>query len=230
MKNSFKVRRLSFQTIQKLPDSWTEDNYKDLLAAMEYGDISEIPTEELEETCLMSLNDFESEEAAKIVLQYVFNDRLKKGRILNVSNEMLEEKIWEEYADLALHEEFFNVNQLLHQAFSGQFPQPEAVHFQVGIIANEKNGISVFDCNSEATIIRLLVAGMPENTLIFRLFEEQVSGNTFKDAKDIIWQLKTEKINENELVFDIISSSYWFHDFKYVDAFEAETHADQIEV
>ncbi len=230
MKNSFKVKRLAFQTIQELPDSWTDNHYKDLLAAMEYSDIPEIATGDLEEMCLMSLNDYEPEEAAKIVLEYVFKDRLKKGQILNLSNEILEDKMWEEYADLAMHEDFFNVNQLLFQAFSGQFPQPEAVQFQVSIKANEQNDISIFEDYPEATLIRLLVASMPENTLIFRLFEEQVVGHEFKDAKDIIWQLKTEKISENELIFDVISSSYWFYDFKFVDAFEAETHADEIEV
>jgi len=228
MKNSFKVERLTFRTIQELPNSWTEKHYKDLLEAMEYADISEIPHKELKEMCLMSLNDFEPEEAAKIVLNYVFHDRLKNGQILNLSNEMLDEKMWEEYADLALHEDFFKVNQLLYQAFDGLFPLPEALHFQVRINTNEKDGLSIFHTYPEATLIRLLVAGMPENTLIFRLFEEQVASREFKDAKDIIWQLKTEKTNANELVFDIVSSSYWFHDFRYVTSYEATTHDDEV--
>ena len=67
---------------------------------------------------------------------------------------------------------------------------------------------------------------MPENTLIFRLFEEQVVGEKFKDAKDIIWQLKSEKNGDQEITFDIISSTYWFHDFKYIETFEGESHAD----
>ena len=136
MKNSFRVKRLAFQIIQELPHSWTNNQYKELLEVMEYSDISEISTEDLEEMCLMSLNDFEPEEAAKIVLQYVFSNRLKNGQILNLSNEMLEEKMWEEYADLSMHEEFFNVNQLLYRAFGGQFPNPEAVKFQVSIKTN----------------------------------------------------------------------------------------------
>lgn len=230
MKNTFIVKRLNFTSIQELPGFWTEKKYSDLLDAMEYDDTSKIPVEELEEMCLMSLNAYDPEEAAKIVLEYVFNGRLKKGQILILSNEMLEEKIWEEYADLSLQEDFFNVNQLLYNAFSGQFPHPEAVQFQVSVTTNEKNGGLVFNDSPEATLIRLLVTGMPENTLIFRLYEEQVVGREFKDAKDIIWQLKTEKISENELIFDVISSSYWFDDFKFADSFEAKTHADEVEV
>ena len=133
MKNSFKVECLSFQTIQELPDSWDEQKYKGLLEVMEYSDISEIPSEELKEMCLMSLSDFDPDEAAKIVMEYVFKDKLTKGQIENLSNEMLDEKIWEEYADLSLHEEFFNVNQLLYEAYDGKFPRPNAVKFHINV-------------------------------------------------------------------------------------------------
>ena len=230
MKNSFNLKSLSFHAIQELPDAWDEHKYKDLLEAMEYNAIAEIPTEELKEMCLMSLSDSEPDEAAKIVLEYIFGDRLTKGQIENLSNEMLDEKIWEEYADLSLHEDFFNVNQLLYEAYDGKFPRPDAVRFQVKITAIQKDDLSVFENYTEAPLIRLLVAGMPENTLIFRLFEEQVHGNEFKDAKDIIWQLKSKKNGDREIEFDIISSNYWFHDFKYVEDFDAESHADKIAV
>ena len=197
---------------------------------MDYDDAANLAPQELKEMCLMSLTDNEPEEAAKIVLEYVFKDRLTKGQIDNISNEILDEKMWEEYADLGLHEEFFNVNQLLYQAYSGKFPQPDAVKFQVKVTAVEKEGLSIFKHSPEAPLTRLLVAGMPKNTLIFRLFEEQVDGEDFKDAKDIIWQLKSEKNGDQEIIFDIISSSYWFHDFKYVEDYEAESHADETEI
>lgn len=228
MKKTFIVKLLNFTNIQELPDFWSEKKYKNLLEVMEYGDTSEIPSNKLEKTCLESLNTYDPEEAAKIVLDYVFNTRLRKGQVLSLSNEMLAEKIWEEYADLTMHEEFFNVNQLLYQAFSGQFPYPEAVQFRVHVTANEKNGLSIFKDFPEAALIRLLVAGMDKNTVIFRLFEEQIVGYEFKDAKNIIWQLKTEKIDDNQLIFDVISSSYWFDDFKFVDAFEAKIHTDEM--
>tara|TARA_R110002167_G_scaffold167062_4_gene364220 strand:- start:1838 stop:2524 length:687 start_codon:yes stop_codon:yes gene_type:complete len=228
MKTPYKVARISFKTIHELPNAWTDQNYKDLLELMDYGDPSELTVSELKEMCLMSLTDYQPEEAAKIVLEYVFKDRLNKGQIQNLSNEMLEEKMWEEYADLSLHEEFFKVNQLLYEAYNGKFPHPEAVLFQVKVTATEKNGLSVFGRFPEAPLIRLLVAGMPTNTLLFRLFEEQLDGEAFKDAKDIIWQLKSETGSDDEILFTVISSAYWFHDFKYVDVFDAETHADTI--
>lgn len=228
MKNLYKVERLNFKTIHELPNSWTNQDFINLLEIMDYGDISELAPEELKEMCLMSLTDNDPEDAAKIVLEYIFKDRLSKGQIENLSNEMLDEKMWEEYADLALHEDFFNANQLLYAAYNGKFPQPDAVKFQVRVTAVQKDGLLVFKDFPEAPLIRLLVAGMPDNTLIYRLFEEQIDGEGFADAGDIIWQLKAESIGNEELVFDIISSNYWFYDFKYVGGFEANTHADEI--
>lgn len=228
MKSPFKVVRLNFMTINELPNSWTDQDYINMLGIMDYTDISELSPSELKEMCLMSLTDNEPEDAAKIVLEYIFKGRLTKGQVENISNEMVDEKMWEEYADLAMHEEFFNVNQLLYVAFNGKFPKPEAVKFQVKVTTTQKDEMLVFKDFPEAPLIRLLVAGMPQNTLIYRLFEEQVDGVGFKDAKDIIWQLKIEKNGDNEMLFDIISSSYWFQDFKYVGAYEASTHADEV--
>ncbi len=215
-------------SINELPNSWSDHDYKSLLEIMQYDDTADLTPEELKEMCLMSLTDNDAEDAAKIVLEYVFKDRLTKGQIENIANEMLDEKMWEEHADISLHEAFFNVNQLLHRAFNGKFPNPEAVKFQVHLTAAREDGLAVFKHFPEAPLIRLLVAGMPDNTLIFRLFEEQVDGEEFNDARDIIWQLKMEKTNDKEIVFTVISSMYWFHDFKYVEAFDADTHPDEI--
>lgn len=228
MKAHFKVERLNFKVIHELPNSWTDQDYTSLLEAMESGDLTGFAPEELKEMCLMSLTDYEPEDAAKIVLEYVFKNRLSKGQIENISNEMLDEKMWEEYADLSLHEDFFNVNQILYQAYDEIFPYPEAIKFQVKLTANDNNAFFIFKNFPEAPLIRLLVAGLPENTLIFRLFEEQVNGEEFKDAKDIIWQFKMEYINDNEMLIDVISSEYWFHDFKYVEDFEGYTRSDEV--
>ena len=81
--------------------------------------------------------------------------------------------------------------------------------------------VEEFEKDTEAALIRLVVQGMPENTLIHRLFDEQLEGGDFKDAKDIIWQYKKETTEENSTIFEIISSTYWFHDLKYAETFDA---------
>ncbi len=222
----FNVEPLKFSTINVLPNAWNEKNYMELLERMDFDDISGIAPNELKEMCLMSLTDHSPEAAAKIVLEYVFAKRLTPGQIDNLSNEMLAEKMWEEYADISMHEEFFNSNQLLFEAFNGKFPQPEAVRFHVKVTAINAEDLAIFKNHAEAPLIRLLVKGMPSNTLINRLFEEQLIGRDFKEAKDIIWQLRAEPLEGKSVVFECVSSLYWFHDFKYAEDFEAATHTD----
>ena len=227
MKTQFKVQVLKFSTISELPSTWHANNYKDLLKEMDFDGIEAIAQHELKDMCYMALTDYEPEEAAEMILSYIFKDRLNFKQIQNISHEMLDEKLWEEYADLSLHEDFFNVGQILYEAFDGKFPHPEAVRFQVKVTAKNDADLGVFEANAESPLIRLLVKGMPENTLINRLFDEQLEGDTFTEAKDIIWQLKKEKGADSSIIFEVISSEYWFHDFKYVEDFDADTHADE---
>jgi len=227
MKHSFRVEPIKFSTIQDLPNAWSNQDYKSLLEKMDFDGITEIPENELKDMCLMSLTDNEPEDAAKIVLEYIFKERLNSGQVENLSNEMLDERLWEEYADLSLHEEFFNAAQLLYEAFNGKFPHPEAVRFQVRIRAKTPSELSIFNQNTETALIRILVKGMPDNTLINRLFDEQLEDGEFSEAKDIIWQLKKSEETKTSLVFDVISSEYWFKDFKYVEPFEAEIQQEE---
>ena len=135
MKIQCKVQVLKFSTISELPSTWTVSNYKDLLKEMDFDGIEAIAENEIKDMCHMALTDYEPEEAAEMVLSYIFKDRLNFKQIQNLSHEMLDEKLWEEYADLSMHEDFFNVGQLLYEAFDGKFPHPEAVRFQVKVRA-----------------------------------------------------------------------------------------------
>ena len=218
----YKIELNKFETIRELPNAWSPNNYMELLGVMEFGDASKIPVSELKEMCMLSLTDFEPPEAAEIVLGYLFKDILNSSQIANLSHEMLHEKMWEEYADLSLHEFFFNAGQLLFQAFNGKFPQPEALRFKVVIEAAKKEDMSVFNSDFEASLIRLLVAGMPRNTLLNRLFSDQLEGRAFPDAKDIIWQYNRESLSDKSMSIEVITSVYWFHDLKFIVPFETE--------
>ena len=224
---TYKAEILNFDTILALPNSWNANKYKELLEVMDYGDISEIPESELKEMCYMSIADNEPEEAARVILGYVFKDRLNEGQIDNLSNEMREEKMWEEYAEIGYHEDFFNTGQILYDAFNGKFPHPEAVEFEVKITSDKLKDLLIDNSISEAALIRLLAQGMPENTLINRLFTEQLNSTTFEEASNIIWQTSTDVQSESTALVKVISSKYFFQDLKYVETFEGKTHNDE---
>jgi hypothetical protein len=222
MKIKFNIELLKSETISELPNAWSSENYRDLLELMEYGDTSDILEGDLKEMCLMSLSEYDPDEAAKYVLSYIFEGRLNSGQIHNLSHEMQDEKMWEEYADLFLHEEFFNVGQLLYQAFNGKFPHPEALKFSILVSAKDVEDLEIFDTNLEMNLIELLVQGMPDSTLISRLFKDELQSGQLTQAKDIIWQVHKKEARGNSLSFDILSSTYWFHDLKYAETFECE--------
>ncbi len=223
MKAKFVVEILSFRTIEKLPGAWKEQDYISLLQEMDFSDVAGMSALELRDLTMMSLTDHEPMEAARIVLSYIFGSRLNTGQIANIANEMLQEKMWEEYADLSTHEEFFNANQLLFEAFNGSFPHPEAVMFNVKVTALDLSALELLEISPEASLIRLLIVGMPENTLIARLFGAQIGAKKFPEARDIIWNLTQEDREGLSLTFSIISSMYWFRDLKYAKCFEADT-------
>ncbi|WP_157474525.1 hypothetical protein [Dyadobacter sp. Leaf189] len=223
--SQFKVKVLSFSQIQKLPGSWEKTDLINLLNAMDYDNPAEIKDSELKEMCMMSLTDFEPEEAAKIVLDYTIADRLTDGQIQNLSHEILTEKLWEEYPELHLHPDLFRSTQLLYEAFNGKFPRAEAVRFSIEI----EGDVTIFDKDPEAPILRILAAGMSDRSLVKRLFPDQLEGERFEEAKDILWQLNLVSRSKTAVTYDIVSSEYWLGDIKYADSYEAEAHADVVE-
>jgi len=226
MKTHFAVEAIKFKTINVLPNSWTTDDFKNILELVEYGDASDLSDKEVEEMCLLSLADLEPEESAEIVLKYLFKDQLNDGQIQNLSHEIQNEKTWEEYADLSMHETFFNAGQLLYKAYNGKFAHPEAVQFVVKLSTKQRPALQLFDKNAEQTLIRVLAQGMPDNTLLKRLFDDQLADDgDFKEAKDILWQLKETERTDTAVTFDIVSSHCWFDDFRYVETFEADLEA-----
>lgn len=222
----FTVERLTFDTLTQLPNSWQPADYKALLTKTGYDNPDEIAANELTDMAHMALTDLEPTEAAQLVLEYLFEDQLTTGQIENLAHQMLTEKLWEENPELSQHEGFFKATQLLYTAYNGKFPRAEAVQFQVQLTAEDAEALTIFDQQPEAPLLRLLAQGMPDNTLLKRLFHEQLDGTSFPEAPSIIWQLTPSKKTDNSVVFDVVSSAYWLDDFKYADTYPATTQAD----
>ncbi len=220
MKADFKVEITSFKTIEVLPNSWKNEDYLAIMDLLNYGDTSKILPADLKEMCFMCLADEAPEFSANVVLTYIFEDRLTSGQIDQLSHEMQTENMWEEYAELSMHEEFFNVGQLLYMAYNGKFPKPEAAQFSVKITMTSIANYTVFEKNTEENLIRILVQGMPENTLLKRLFNDELESGDFPEAKNILWQVKKDEADGTAINFTIVSSLYFFHDLKFTNNFE----------
>ncbi len=232
MQAQFTVQIDSFRKINKIQNAWSDQDYRVLMEIMGLDDgLEGMDASELREMCMMSLNDLETHEAANVVLTHLFADELEKGelsegKIEQLSHDISDDRLWEEYSDCLYHERFFSAYALLREAFNGIFAKPTGVEFVVNVTAQNSEDLAIFDESAASSMVRLLANGMNDNALLHRLYEDQIKGNEFPQAPGIVWQLK--QLAENGLTrqFSLVSSSFWFESFEQVDEFEAFSHAD----
>lgn len=199
----FKIKINSFKTIDEISDYWSKADYIQLLDLFGFPDAESADQESLKELLLMAITDYEPNEAAAVVLEYKLSGDLSKGQIEQISNDMLLDKIAEEYPEISLHSTLFHINQLLYKAFNGKFPNTKASQFGCTITPLEKSGN--VGLTKEVTL-KLLNEGLSDSNLIKRLFGDKMSGNTpFPEAEAILWDLETED-GQN---FKILTSDYW---------------------
>lgn len=227
MTNIFHVEVLDFSNLLEIEDAWTIDDFAALLDAMEYGDRSGLSDDELREMSLMSLQDQEPEEAAYLVLKHVIGDDLRENQLRNMSNEMLDEKLWEEYVDPAFHERLFNVGSLLYSAMPRKFPKPDAVHARLEVTASNAVSRELLKGSlDESFLVRLLADGMDDHAVLHRMYGEQLAGNSFPNAAEIVWIVRTEAVGEDVWVVEVISSGYWLDALEGTKSYESSAYTD----
>ena len=190
----------SIYSIDEIPNYWTNDDYIALLDAFGFEDGKSINPENLQEMLFMAITDFEPNKAAQIVLTYNLSDDLNEGQIEQISNDMLIDKVCEEYPEIHLHKHLFSINQLVYKAFNGTFPNAKASLIKFSVSKNE------LEILSKSDILKAFNNGLNDSNLIRRLFDEPMTTNAdFHDADSIIWELNTA----NNLNFELITSEYW---------------------
>lgn len=203
-------------TIEEIENYWNNADYINLLELFGFPDANTIKPENLIEMLFMAITDFEPNEAAKILLNYKLADHLNEGQIDQMSNDMLLDKISEEYPEINLHFDLFNINQLLFKAYNGKFPNAKAtvVNFTMTPLDKFEGEIT------KEIILKSLDRGISDRNIIKRLFSEQMTTDLqFEEAKDILWKL--EKKDENE--FCITTSEYWLNKEEIIGSeFEGE--------
>jgi hypothetical protein len=110
---NYQVKIQSINTVEEIKDYWSDDDYVQLLGKFAYPEASSAKKENLSELLSMAITDFEPNEAAAIVLDYKLSDSLNEGQIQQISNDMLIDKISEEYPEIAMQAPLYHINQLL---------------------------------------------------------------------------------------------------------------------
>lgn len=199
MKYAIKIHKIS--TVNGLPNTWNVEDFKALLARFDFPNAESNNLQELKELLFMAITDYEPNEAAAIVLDYKLSEYLNEGQIDQMSNDMLLDKVSEEYPEINLHKDLFSINQLLYKAFNGKFLNTEAtiVDFEITPLANADKEIT------KEIVLKSFAKNLDNHNVILRLFSNQINAEeAFEEADDVIW-----KLQKNENAFQMITSDYW---------------------
>ena len=197
---NYLVKIIDVKSTDELEGAWSNDDFKELLARFEYPDAEQLKTTELKEYLFMAISDFEPSEAAAILLNYKLSDILAEGQIDNLSHEMLRVKVCENYTEIDLHHDLFNINQLLYKAYNGKFPATKATVVDFEITGEDESGLS------KEIILMALRTGLSDGNLLNRLFKEQLDGDApFPEAEGIIWDLQ----NKGNSQYLLTTSEKW---------------------
>ncbi len=226
----YKVQVLELNDIHEMPNGWTNEKYLELLKFLDAENPESIPTDELRDMAAMALIDFEPEEAAEKVLEFRFGEEFNAGQRENIAVDARRLALWERYPDVKFHEEMFNVGYILNLAFPMKFREPGVAQIKLLVSAlNHDSGEELKNPDS-AFIARLLANGMDEHNTIFRLYQDNVQGESFTDATDIIWRYDAEGYDEKQHTNTILlyTSWNWVDELKGVEEFECTAYNDEI--
>jgi hypothetical protein len=204
------VKIIDVKSTDELEGAWNNDDLRELLARFEYPDAAQLKDTELKDYLFMAISEFEPNEAAVILLDYKLSDILTEGQIDNLSHEMLRVKVSENYTEIDLHHDLFNINQLLYKAYNGKFPQTKVniVQFEIQGEPNTSEEIT------KETVLKALSHGLSDHNLIKRLMPDQLEGRTsFPEAEGIVWDLQ----NNEDHIYSITISEKWLTKTDFTD-------------
>lgn len=211
----------NIDTVNEIEGYWSDEDFIALLEKFNYPDGATAEKSSLPELLEMAISDYEPNEAAQIVLHYKLGDQLSEGQINQISNDMLIDKVCEEYPEIHMQGTLFHVNQLLFKAYNGKFPNAKAsiVHFSMTPTDGETQKLTA------ENVLKLLNKGLSERNLIKRLFENQISQNIpFPEAESIIWELTTE----DNINYDLVTSENWINK-EDINESEFESTLEEVE-
>ena len=112
----YRVEIDGIEELKELEGSWQPTDYIAILQKMDVSGAAEIPAADLREMCVFALQDLDPPEAAALLLNYKLGAALSSGQIRNYSVESQHERLWEQSADLKIHQPMFGVASLLNAA------------------------------------------------------------------------------------------------------------------
>ncbi len=211
------------EELTELKNSWKSADYVAILTSLNVQGADQIAADELRDMCLFALQDLDPPEAAAVLLKYKLGTKLSAGQIKNYSIESQHERLWEQSADLEVHQPMFAIASLLNSVNSMAFPIPDALRVSLTIQCDDKVGLAIFnDTMDRASLVRMLSAGMDDSAILNRLFGEQIAEGKVADADSIIWSVSVDSSDPTLIQMKITSSAYWLNGLRETESFDWE--------
>jgi hypothetical protein len=215
-----------FEELAELDNSWKPADYIAVLTSLDITDAEKIDTDELRDMTLFALQDLDPPEAAAVLLKHKLGSKLTAGQIKNYSIESQHERLWEQSADLTLHQSMFSVASMLHSVNAMAFPTPDALRVSMSIRGDDASKMTIFANEIDRTwLVRVLSAGMNETAILNRLFGEQIASGHAAEADSIVWQTDVFPAEGNLVRIRITSSAYWLNALRETDSFDWDSGA-----
>ena len=230
-KHLFDVSVTTVKDIYDMPGTWSDDDYRQILTALEVDGVEEISASDLPDMTIMALQDMEVEDAADVVLAHKLLKRISAGSRRNIIEDLLDgQRSWEEVADIKLHALLFAASVLLHKAFPKHFMRPDMMQVVFEVCAATPEAAALLLKNPQAAFVaRMLADALSENCILERLFDEQLLGNSFPEAEGIIWHAEfidhsiTAQTSASLVIY---SSDQWLKDIEPGSKFQSNAYND----
>ena len=154
----------------------------------------------------MLLEDMGPRLATEVVLEAVFDKQMSPGVRQNIAEDLQEDEPWSQHAVVAQQSGIFTAVVLLHRAMPKYFGRPDAICFDLKLQTSAPEAKAwLTDQIDPALLVRLLAQGMAPQTTLNRLYEDELAGDSFPSAKDILWQVSKTGADH----YSVISSGHW---------------------
>jgi hypothetical protein len=221
----FEVQLTQWLEVHELPDDWSAPQLALLLDHLEIEGVEEGDQLDM---AIMGLQDLDADDAADLVLQTVFAERLKPGVRQNLIDDLEDDRPWEDFADLRHQPGIFSAMTLLQKAFPTRFGKPDIARVEVSIRGEDSQARRWLQGEIDpALLLRLLAGGMPDRAVLRRLFGEALGGIRFDEADAILWRVERNSPADAAVTeLTLYSSLQWFDPLKEADTWSVQAWPD----
>jgi hypothetical protein len=67
---------------------------------------------------------------------------------------------------------------------------------------------------------------MDGHSVLHRMYDDQLKGQSFPEADQVIWTARTVSFNDDTLKLELISSGYWLDPLEETRSYESKAYSD----